>query len=80
MKMTDKIRKHWESKGYYVINLINTNKNGIPDYVALKDEEPPVFIESKEKKDKLSKLQEYRIKELKKHNFKVFVNDEEKYI
>lgn len=75
MKQTDKIRKEWEGKGYYVINLINTNKNGIPDYVALKDGETPVFIESKEKWDKLSKLQKYRIKELKKNNFKVFVND-----
>lgn len=75
MKMTDKIRKEWEAKGYYVINLISTNKNGIPDYLALKDGEPPIFIESKEKWDKLSKLQKYRIKELKKHNFKVLVND-----
>lgn len=78
MKMTDKIRKEWESKGYYVINLINTNKNGIPDYLALKDGEPPVFIESKEKWDKLSPLQEYRIKELKSKNFLVFVNDIQK--
>lgn len=75
MKMTDKIRKEWEDKGYYVLNLISTNKNGIPDYIALKDGENPIFIESKEEWDKLSPLQEYRIKELKKHKFKVFVND-----
>ena len=57
------------------MNLIKTNKNGIPDYVMLKDGKA-VFVESKEKWDKLSPIQIYRIKELKELGFKVYVNDE----
>ena len=37
MKQTDKIRKLWEKDGYYVINLIHTNKKGIPDYLCIKE-------------------------------------------
>ena len=36
--------KKYERKGYFVINLIKTNKNGIPDLLALKKGEPPIFI------------------------------------
>ena len=57
------------------MNLIKTNKNGIPDYIMLKDGKA-VFVESKEKWDKLSPIQRYRIKELKELGFKVYVNDE----
>jgi len=76
MKQTDKIRRHWESKGWFVVNLIKTNKNGIPDYVIFKDG-ITVFVESKEEWDSLSKIQEYRIKELKQLGFKVYVNENE---
>ena len=75
MKQTDKIRKFWESNGWLVVNLIKTNKNGIPDYMMLKDG-AAVFVESKESWDKLSPVQEYRIKQLKEHGFKVMVNNE----
>ena len=61
-----------ENKGYYLIKLIKTNKNGIPDLLALKNNEI-YFIEVKRKDGKLSKIQEYRIKELKKNGFKVDV-------
>jgi len=74
MKQTDKIRKHWESKGWLVVNLIKTNKNGIADYVIFKDG-ITVFVESKESWDRLSKLQEYRIKQFKKMGFDYYVND-----
>jgi len=74
MKQTDKIRKHWESKGWFVVNLIKTNKNGIADYVIFKDG-ITVFVESKESWDRLSKLQEYRIKQFKKMGFDYYVND-----
>jgi hypothetical protein len=77
LKKSDKLRLDWESKGYYVINLVKTNKNGIPDYLALKEGEPPIFIESKEKWDRLSQLQKFRIKELIDHGYKVFINDKE---
>lgn len=63
-KLQTKIIKEYESKGYYVINLIKTNKNGIADLLCLKDGCKPLFIESKEKKDTVKPLQEYRQKEL----------------
>lgn len=66
--------KEYESKGYYVINLVKTNKNGIPDLLCLKDGEKPIFIESKEVKDTVKPLQEYRIKELKERGFIAFVS------
>ncbi len=43
-KWQTKVIKEYEAKGYFVINLIKTNKNGIPDLVALKDGEA-IFIE-----------------------------------
>lgn len=68
---TDEI-KRYERKGYFVINLIKTNKNGIPDLLALKKGEPPIFIECKEKHDYLSELQKYRLRELNKLGFIAF--------
>jgi len=74
-KQQTKLIKQWQAKGYYVINLVKVTPSGLPDLIAVKPNEV-VFIESKEKWDKLSKLQEIRIKMLKKLGFKVFVNDE----
>ena len=73
-KHQTKLIKHYESLGYYVINLIRTNKNGIPDLLCLKENEPPLFIESKEKNDTLKPLQEYRLKELNSLGFKAVVD------
>ena len=64
-----KIIKRLEKEGYYVLKLIKTNKNGIPDILALKDGEKPLFIEVKGKKTPVSPLQEYRIKELNEQGF-----------
>ena len=36
-----------------------------------------IFVESKEDWDRLSKIQEYRIKQIKQHGFKVYVNENE---
>ena len=58
-KIIDKL----ESEGWYVIKLIKTNKNGIADLLALKDNEKPFFIEVKTPTGKLSELQKFRIKE-----------------
>jgi Holliday junction resolvase len=74
-KQQTKLIKQWQSKGYYVINLVKVTPAGLPDLIAVKPDEV-VFIESKEKWDKLSKLQEIRIEMLKKLGFKVYVNDE----
>lgn len=68
-----KIMKELEKKGWYVIKLITTNKNGIPDLLALKKGELPSFIEVKGVKGKTSALQDYRIKELQDYGFKAEV-------
>lgn len=62
-----------EAKGYFVINLIRTSKNGIPDLLCLKNSEA-IFIECKEKTDTLKPLQEYRLKQLNDLGFKAYVN------
>lgn len=59
--------KQLEEQGYYVIKLIKTNKNGIPDLVAIPPECGVLFSEVKRPEGKLSKLQEFRLKELKNH-------------
>ena len=56
--------KELESEGYYVIKLIKTNKNGIPDLIAIPPNSNVIFSEVKRPSGKLSKLQEYRLKEL----------------
>lgn len=66
-----KIIKRLEGQGWYVIKLIKTNKNGIPDLVAFKDNEFQ-FIEVKTETGKLSELQKFRIEELKNKGFKVY--------
>ena len=62
--------KELEENGYYVIKLIKTNKNGIPDLIAIPPNTDVLFSEIKTPSGKVSKLQEYRLKELKKHGFK----------
>ena len=63
--------KELEAQGYYVIKLINTNKNGIPDLIAIPPNSDVLFVEVKKLNGKLSKLQEYRLKELSIHGVKV---------
>jgi Holliday junction resolvase len=65
--------KELEDQGYYVIKLINTNKNGIPDLIAIPKDSDVLFVEVKKPEGKLSKLQEYRVKELQQHGIKVEV-------
>tara|TARA_R110000744_G_scaffold37206_1_gene85394 strand:+ start:177 stop:431 length:255 start_codon:yes stop_codon:yes gene_type:complete len=66
-KISDKL----ESEGWYVIKLIKTNKNGIPDLIALK-ENRTMFIEVKTPIGKLAKLQEFRLDELKAKGFECY--------
>lgn len=66
-----------QDEGWYVIKLITTNRNGIPDLLCVKDNDVK-FIEVKAKNGKLSPLQDYRINELKSYGIKVevaFAND-----
>ena len=78
MKQKDKIAKFWKDKGYFVINLIRITPIGLPDYIALKPNEV-IFIESKEKWDRLSELQKIRLEMLNKIGFTCYVNFD-KYI
>ena len=61
-------------QGYFVTNLIKTNKNGIPDLLALKFDEPPTFIECKTLKGKLSEIQKFRLNELTERGFNCYVS------
>ena len=62
--------KELEQAGYYVIKLIKTNKNGIPDLIAIPRNATVLFSEVKTPKGRVSKLQEYRLRELKEYGFK----------
>ena len=65
--------KQLEQAGYYVIKLIKTNKNGIPDLVAIPPRSKVLFSEVKTPTGVLSKLQEFRIKELKERGIRTEV-------
>lgn len=65
-KIIDKLT----NEGWYVIKLIRTNKNGIPDLIAIKENEAR-FIEVKKPDGTLSPMQKFRIKELEKRNINV---------
>tara|TARA_Y100000114_G_scaffold153389_1_gene173257 strand:+ start:500 stop:769 length:270 start_codon:yes stop_codon:yes gene_type:complete len=69
-KIQAKRIKELESQGFYVIKLIKTNKNGIPDLIAIPKGADVLFSEIKTPHGKLSRLQEYRLKEIEKHGCK----------
>ena len=75
-KRQTKVIKQYENKGYYVINLIKTNKNGIADLLCLKAGETPLFIEIKEDSDSVKPLQYYRRKELIRLGFESIIIDQ----
>ena len=58
-----------EKQGYYVLKLVKTNKNGIPDIVAIPPNTPVIFSEVKTPKGKTSPIQDYRLKEVDKYGF-----------
>lgn len=69
-----KISDNLTKEGYFVMNLIKTNKNGIPDLLALKHDEPAMYIECKTPKGKLSNIQVFRLNELSERGFNCFVS------
>ena len=73
-KYQKKISDDLTEGGYFVTNLIKTNRNGIPDLLALKINEPPLYIECKTPKGKLSKIQEFRLDELTGYGFNCYVS------
>ena len=62
--------KQLENDGYYVIKLTVTNKNGIPDLIAIPKNSDVLFSEIKKPKGKVSVIQQFRIKELNNHGIK----------
>jgi len=71
-----KFEQNWskkaQKKGWYSVKIIQASKNGMPDRMYLKNG-MIFFVEFKAKKGKLSKLQEYRISELRRMNFHVLI-------
>jgi|TARA_R110002012_G_scaffold235448_2_gene409270 hypothetical protein len=66
--------KELEAEGYYVLKLIKTNKNGIPDLLAIPPNCEVLFSEVKTPKGKVSVLQKYRLKELEEYGFRTEVH------
>ena len=52
---------------------MKTNKNGIPDILAIPPNAGVIFSEVKTPKGRVSKLQEYRLKELEGYGFRTEV-------
>lgn len=65
-----KLIKRYENEGWYVIKLIQTNKGGIPDLLLLRPDEAR-FVEVKAAKGRASRVQQYRMAELRERGFKV---------
>lgn len=63
--------KELEAQGYYVIKLTVTNRPGIPDLIAIPPNSDVLFVEVKRPDGKVTKLQEYRHKELEEKGIKV---------
>jgi hypothetical protein len=57
-----------------VLKLIKTNKNGIPDLLAIPPNCEVLFSEVKTPKGKVSVLQKYRLKELEEYGFRTEVH------
>jgi len=66
--------KELEAEGYYVLKLIKTNKNGIPDLLAIPPNCEVLFSEVKTPKGKVSVLHKYRLKELEEYGFRTEVH------
>ncbi len=66
------IIRELERSGWYVVKLIQTNKNGIPDLLAIRNSET-IFVEVKRPGARARPLQDYRMKEISEHGVKCFV-------
>ena len=74
-----KLKKHFEGNGWLVIKIIRATVNGYPDLMLLHPLRPTIFIEVKDEKGILSKVQEYRIKELQEKGFIAMVTKPSEY-
>ena len=78
-KIQSNIKARFERAGWMVVKLIQTNCNGIPDLMCLKNGKT-VFIEVKQPGREPTELQKYRHAELIKQGFTVHVLTSEKDI
>jgi Holliday junction resolvase len=78
-KIQANIKARFERAGWMVIKLIQTNCNGIPDLMCLKNGKT-IFIEVKQPGREPTELQKYRHAELIKQGFQVYVLTSEKDI
>ena len=69
-KITDQLT----NDGWFVVKLMKTSINGIPDLMALKNGTTK-FIEVKKPRGVISEIQKYRIKQLRKQGFEAVVMD-----
>lgn len=67
-----KIIKRMTDDGWFVVKLIQTNRNGIPDLVAHK-EGKTLYVEVKALSGRVSALQAHRIEELTKAGIPSFI-------
>lgn len=74
-----KLKKHFEGNGWLVIKIIRATVNGYPDLMLLHPLRPTIFIEVKDERGVLSKVQEYRIKELQGKGFIAMVTKPSEY-
>jgi hypothetical protein len=74
-----KLKKHFEGNGWLVIKIIRATVNGYPDLMLLHPLRPTIFIEVKDERGVLSKVQEYRIKELQEKGFIAMVTKPSNY-
>lgn len=74
-----KLKKHFEGNGWLVIKIIRATVNGYPDLMLLHPLRPIIFIEVKDERVVLSKVQEYRIKELQAKGFIAMVTKPSEY-
>lgn len=70
-----KLKNEAERIGWTVIKLVRATVNGYPDLLLLHPLWGTVWIEVKDRGGKLSKLQEYRIRDLQTKGFVAIVAD-----
>jgi len=70
-KIQASVKAKFERAGWIVVKLIQTNYNGIPDLMCLKNGKT-VFVEVKQLGREPTELQKYRHVELTQQGFQVF--------
>ena len=73
-QIQSKIIKSYEKTGWLVVKIIQSNFNGIPDLMCLKNGKT-IFIEVKQPGKRPTPLQEHRHKQLRAQGFEVLVLD-----